>query len=424
MPPVKKIPYYTMEPSLNPFSKKKWTGHYGNEGCVPLNTQQTVSLDRLAPGESPPPPKPKPTREQVKAQKEEAQKKKQAQIQPKEKQEEPEFVDAEECEDVKLPVFDLQDIPIAMDKIGWPVSAKFARKWFASPKHIYNDKANSVHPLDDTTVTLDWALKFGNVKKRLNELLSEGIYDNRHDALTYAKEKIINRLKNTFIEKGQTTNLSFNTTAELNDIRQFHIDWQFQLANISSMDTLDGLHMTDLTGSLANCNLYAAIGNVDVSVEKYFKHENGTSSYCIDPVAEITHVYVYIKDNYSFNDKYSSSQYLGHWNKRGIILGWSSVISDITNTKYFNTEMGNSKKVDFFDAIKGVTKPIDIRRGIFGKYRESDVFYPIHNRDYNQWREKHNHGGDFMIYTKPKYFKLKKPVKFELETICQLPRKM
>ncbi|MFX8180220.1 DUF6402 family protein, partial [Acinetobacter baumannii] len=31
----------------------------------------------------------------------------------------------------KIKPFDLQDIPDAMDRIGWPMSAKLQRKWFA-----------------------------------------------------------------------------------------------------------------------------------------------------------------------------------------------------------------------------------------------------------------------------------------------------
>ena len=271
---VRKIPYHTMERSL--FSMNVWEVRDGSQGCVPLNTLQTVSLDRLASGEPAPPPKPKPpkpTPEQLQAQKAEEARQKllaqqqktqaQAQAQPKEKTKAPELVDAEDCENVKLPVFDLQDIPITMDKIGWPVSAKLARKWFASPKHIYNKKADSVQPLDDTAITLDWVLKFGSAKERFNELLSEGIYKN--EVIKIVKEKVIKQLHKTFVEKQQSNNLSFNTTPFINDIRQYHIDWHVQRAVISGMDTLDGWHMTDLTASVANCNLYAAIGNVDVS---------------------------------------------------------------------------------------------------------------------------------------------------------------
>ena len=69
-------------------------------------------------------------------------------------------------------------------------------------------------------------------------------------------------------------------------------------------------------------------------------------------------------------------------------------------------------------------KPVDTRRGMFGKFREQDVYFPIYNKSYNKWREKHNCGGDFMIYSKPKYMKLKKPIKFSLETLCRQPEKL
>ncbi|RDS97750.1 hypothetical protein DWU95_47885, partial [Burkholderia contaminans] len=82
--------------------------------------------------------------------------------------------DAEQAD--KLPEFDLQDIPKAMDKMGWPISAKLAREWLASPKHVYNNDLNSVQPLDDTTVTLDWALKFSGASERFNQLVRQAIY--------------------------------------------------------------------------------------------------------------------------------------------------------------------------------------------------------------------------------------------------------
>ncbi|WP_282959929.1 DUF6402 family protein [Burkholderia ambifaria] len=56
------------------------------------------------------------------------------------------------------------------------ISAKLAREWLASPKHVYNNDLNSVQPLDDTTVTLDWALKFRGASARLNQLVRQAIY--------------------------------------------------------------------------------------------------------------------------------------------------------------------------------------------------------------------------------------------------------
>lgn len=67
---VRRVPYYRIEPSV--FRGRVWKEHLGTKGAVPINTLQTISYARLAPGETPPPPPPKPTAEQLKAQQAEA----------------------------------------------------------------------------------------------------------------------------------------------------------------------------------------------------------------------------------------------------------------------------------------------------------------------------------------------------------------
>ena len=267
----KKIPYYEIDSS---FFSKKWKGYFGDDGCVPLITQKTVSMDRLAPGEAPPPKPPKPTYEQVKAQKTEEERRKllvqlaKQQDKDKSKEKAPESI-GEECENP--PVFDMLDIPDAMDKMKWPVSAKIARRWFSSPKHIYNDDMNSVQPMDDTIVTLDWALKFGVVKDRFDQLLSKDIYN--AGCMKFLRNKI-SRYIETQSLKSSSPPKGFNTTSSLNDLQQFHNDWQFQFANVTNRDTMDNFTLTDLTGALANFNIYVAIGNVVMYGDKYFKYDN------------------------------------------------------------------------------------------------------------------------------------------------------
>jgi hypothetical protein len=439
MPEVKKIPYYTMNRSF--FGGKIWKEHFGSVGAVQINTPQQLSYDRLAPG-APPPAKPiKVASEQSKAHqakealdKELAELRKQTQSQKQKQAEQkkddlpkPKVIEAEEKE--KLPVFDLQDIPNAMDKMGWPVSAKFARRWFASPEHVYNDQPDSVQPIDDTTTTLDWVFKFGSVKDKFNDLMGERIYSEK--AVAQAKKKIIEEVKKRFITQN-SVDLSFDTSPFINDVRQFHIDWQIQFQPISSSNTLDGLYMTDLTGSLANFNIYAAIGRVEIGSEKYFKYDKKekTKTYCIDSTATITHVYSYLKDNYSFNDKNDgNSQYLGHWNKTGIILSYPAAVSDLVDGKKIHTRMGSSPVTETkinWDYLPGkpIDKPVDTRKGIVRKFVEKDVYWPVYNKSYNEWRQKHHKGGDFFIYSKPKLYKLKKPIVIKLETICRAPEPM
>jgi hypothetical protein len=97
-----------------------------------------------------------------------------------------------------------------------------------------------------------------------------------------AKAKILNLIKRRFLEE-RTTILSFNTTHFLADIRQFHINWQFQLMSISDWNTLEGFRTpTDLTGALGNFNIYVAVSNVEISCKKYFKYEKSSNFYCLD----------------------------------------------------------------------------------------------------------------------------------------------
>ncbi|MGU2446210.1 DUF6402 family protein, partial [Burkholderia cenocepacia] len=169
MPDVKKVPYYQLESGVL-YSSKRWKCYSGVVGCVPIDTQQKISFDRLAPNEPPSPP-PSKAAAPLAPQKPPAPApaKPPAKPQPSDKPQ-----DAEQAN--KLPEFDLQDIPKAMDKMGWPISAKLAREWFASPKHAYNDQLNSVQPIDDRTVSLEWALRFRGALERFNQLVRQAIY--------------------------------------------------------------------------------------------------------------------------------------------------------------------------------------------------------------------------------------------------------
>ncbi|KVO99247.1 hypothetical protein WL28_26180 [Burkholderia ubonensis] len=414
MAQVVKLPYYA-------FTGGKWKEYAGSQGCIPLNTLKCISFDRLAPGEPPPPKK---TPEQAKQQAEKKQDKapdntpaKQAQQQAPQ--------DAESVENP--PTFDLLDIPIAMKNMGWPVSAKLADEWFRNPKHIYNDDPNSDQPIDSTTITLDWCLNFGSVQDKYNELLSKKIYND-------AAKMLLKKKLTPILEKGfqSSINLNFDTTPYVSDLRKFHIDWQFQLANISNYDTLTStLGMTDLTGALANFGIYAAIGRVEVRGDRYYKYNQveNTKSYCIDAQLKVTHVYLYVKDNYSFNDSVGNSQYLGHWNKKGVILTTGGLVSELVNGKRIHTNFGNSPNTQttlhwnyLFE--KPLDKPVDKRTGIIRKFKEQDVYWPVYNRTYSQWREQHGRGGDFMIYSKPKLMKLNVPIEIDMGTICRQAEKM
>nr|WP_282434913.1 DUF6402 family protein [Burkholderia ambifaria] len=121
----------------------------------------------------------------------------------------------------------------------------------------------------------------------------------------------------------------------------------------------------------------------------------------------MTHIYAYVKDNYSFNGK----QYLGHWNRHGVIIAPGSLLTSSSSPK-------RDSDIDIW--AKSINKPVDTRKGLFRNFRKSDVYFPVYNADYDRWRERHQRGKDFMLYSKPIYLKLKKPIDLDLGEICRL----
>jgi len=219
MPVVRKVPYYQMESRLL-YSGKHWKSYSGVVGCVPIDTQQKISFDRLAPNEPPPPKAAAPVAPHTPPPAAPASAKPPAKPPPSDKHQDAERAD-------KLPEFDLQDIPKAMDKMGWPISAKLAREWLASPKHVYNNDLNSVQPLDDTTVTLDWALKFRGASARLNQLVRQAIYT--PNALRAASKVLAPVIEKIFSAgRVNAAGVSIDTSPFVKDPLQFHIGWGFQ----------------------------------------------------------------------------------------------------------------------------------------------------------------------------------------------------
>lgn len=103
------------------------------------------------------------------------------------------------------------------------------------------------------------------------------------------------------------------------------------------------------------------------------------------------------KDNYSFNDENGAAkiQYLGHWNKKGIIITTGGVISELVDDNKIHTDLGNSRSVKTHPNLdylmsNPLDKPIDKRTGVIKKFKEEDVYYPIYNKNFNNWRQKHN----------------------------------
>lgn len=398
--------------------------------CKPLNNPQArVLMDKQPAGWTPPPPPPK-TEEPKTVNKAEKKPEKDASAPPKaaapaEKKE------GEDDDCRTPPPFDMLDIPGAMKKMGFPVAAKLAQRWFDGREYVLSDDPKAEYPpdmVDTSDVTLNFVLSYKKVKAKYDGLIREKIYSPA--ALGMATKAIHAVVEKKFIDDGVAFTGDIDTLGlSKGNIQDLHRDFQFQLANVSSLDTLsDNYGPTDLTASLANFNLMAAIANASVRSEKYYNYGAGAPVFCCKASVEITHIYAYAKDSYSFADKpgRKSSQYLGHWNKYGLVMVPASIAADFAN----GLSEKHSPDVDWGDSPdkptlmpyiydNGFKKPVDILNGLFRDLRKKDVYYPIHNSDYNTWRAKFKRGGDFAIYTELKKIKLQRPIKFSLNEICK-----
>lgn len=438
MPAQIRIPYYRLDFAGFFALQKVWKLVDKTEGCKPLkNPQAAILMERKAPplpGEKPPEPKkaekpkldPKAAAQEQEAKKAapspavaagamsekaaQASKVSNAQVKSKEP--------VEECK--APPPFDMLDLPEAMEHMGFPVAAKLARRWFNGRKHEIQNDSKYVYPddmVDTKIVSMDFVLKYPKVRAKYEHLISSGIYNDR--AIKLIREKVGHLLTRKFIDNGIAYSGELDAFAHSGrNIQKLHKEFQFQREVVSNFDTLDWSYgLTDLTASLANFALCAAVAEARVYTEKYYKYPKGAAPvYCCQSHVEVTHIYVYARDSYSFADKpgKKASQYLGHWNRNGVILVPTAVASDLAANYGEDIQWGNGPYTE-----DGFDKPVDILKGMFGEMRTQDVYYPVRNSDYHKWREKFGRGGDFAIYTEPKKVKLPKPIKLTLEEACK-----
>ncbi|WP_423383697.1 DUF6402 family protein [Burkholderia sp. LMG 32019] len=107
--------------------------------------------------------------------------------------------------------------------------------------------------------------------------------------------------------------------------------------------------------------------------------------------AEVSGIYVYIKDSYDFTDGAGEmSQYLGHWSKDGIIvLEYDAFVAYLNRPELYHAypvTMGDP-------SVRG------------------NVYYPIHNKDFRDWALKYQRGGDFIVFSDYRFVPIYPPMK-------------
>jgi hypothetical protein len=402
---------------------RAWVLKQHADGCRPVKAQASIAMDKSPPPlADEPPPSTSGSKSATASSAGNTQNSRSSQVDDDEDDD-----DEEGCP----PPFDMLDLPKGMAAMGFKYAAYCARRWFNGRAHVIPDKSDTMFDeafVDTDSLKLGWVLGFGDVRKHYDWLLDSELKSTAHENIYngFAEGVLVSKLQQ-FV-KGYDYQYvgTLDTLANCgNDKQLLHKRFQFQHADVPMLDVVanlktayQGVGMNDLAAAIGNFSLYAAVASAEIRVARYNRYDPKPWRQCVHTKITITHVYVYLMDRYSFNDRgNSASQYLGHWNSNGVIIALNAALAEVIASKAFpdgQFELGNDARYYLPSIPDHLDKPVDIK----SKLRKSEVYYPVRNRDFRQWRDLKKRGGDFVIYSDLKRVKLAKPIVVDLGEVC------
>ena len=255
---------------------------------------------------------------------------------------------------VDVDVLYLDDIPGAMDQMGWNVSARLMRRWFATkPAWAMPEDWRSGKNIDylhlpaslieDQIVKMRWVLGFERMVPVFEELHQE--WNNKPGL-----DQLKTRLEAAGWQSGRTLWLG----KDLKTAKELDLSCQVNSRMFGeSSDVLD-----DLYGAIFRANLKLAV--VGMTSRSIFSKRD---------LFEIEKIGIYVRDTYDFNaDWFNDAAFgLGIWSK-------SRVLSKREMLLY-----------------KAVPLPL-LSRNFPG-------FVPARNEDFRRWQNQRNEGGDFYVFS-------------------------
>lgn len=257
-------------------------------------------------------------------------------------------------------VFHIDQIPDAMRKMGWEVSAQIMDHWFSiSPAYKMNEDDKSTYlkgdprlipesAVNQSIIKMQWALQFVQIQEGIKTLSKvwnspEGIKELR------IKLKIAGWNGNNSIRIGDSNDtLELEATAQVNRLKVG--------------DYLDDLN--DWYGAIGNATLKIVVrGQTQVK-------NDGSSIFLVEKYG------YYIKDTYDFLSArkwsfWGGSEPLGIWSKNGALNKVESAI--------------------YFESYSL------LHYGYLA--RKFSGYVPVFNSDFRKWQDKHNSGGDFFVFS-------------------------
>jgi hypothetical protein len=255
-----------------------------------------------------------------------------------------------------MPEITPPDIAQAMRAMGWPVASALMKRWADStawtmPESVKlntsEEKSLAASRVDETTVTMNWLLKFARAKDAHDAVVGKALNDN-------AKKLLKERLKNAGWSDGEFSLGKSSMSARALD--------QLCQTNFQSFGSLNDT-IDELYGAIGKASLkVAVVGKVAMIEKKKF-------------VFNVEKLGVYLRDTYEFNDEGWISQPLGVWSKK-------RCLSKAETAAYY--------------AERGARTSQPALRVLPAIYAD---FEPVSNGDFTDWRSKSGRGGDFVIYS-------------------------
>lgn len=325
------------------------------------------------------------------------------------------------------PPFDMLDIPAGMEHMGFHYAAYLARRWFNGRAYLAPTDSSAIFNdqfVDTESLKLSWILSFGKVRRRYEHLLSSDLAATEAENIfnQKAKENLLQKFQQFMRQQRAFSGTLDTLTLCGNDRQALHQNFQFQLVNVSVADALGKptVVMNDLTASLANFSIFAAVALAKISNARYNRYDTEPWRRCSHAKVKITHVYIYAKDSYSFNDNADggTSQYLGHWNQHGVIIAVKAALAELLSkftAPQLHYESGNEPRMYLPPLPQHLDKAVDSR----DRLRAREVFYPVRNQSFRAWREAKGRGGDFLVWSNLERIKLSQPIELDLGEVCQ-----
>jgi len=285
--------------------------------------------------------------------------------------------------------FCFTDIPPVMDKLRWTQAARVMRKWINGERYVMPDEVkfgyvapSTLSPekiLDD--IPFEWlftgSARVKPIVDELDEQLSSvddynqlvGKLPHLLTQLSKGLSLLIKRLDQlgaVDLEKRSLKNATFDfsdrSAIELDELSQFNLRPVSTSKWDQATDELD-----DVYGALGGFAIKLAATKITTVAQK-----GAQSTIFIDEIG------MYLRDTYDFNNK-GGDQFLGYWNYDGVLYSRVATGTGV---------VASAKTIYWLD----------------GKY------FRVTNNSYNEWREKHGKGGDFLIFSTVR----KLPVKIEI----------